>query len=136
MGQNVVISSNETDDSAQILEAIRTGCVDAFVVEERDGHTVYTLHTADLPYSTLVQRMQQGAVMLNTAGEIVYCNVSFAVLLGMSAESLIGVRLQELVHGDDVAALQTLVGTSDLHSREGEVRLRKLDGTDLWAKLS
>lgn len=136
MGQNVVIPFTDSDDSAQILEAIRMGCVDAFVIEERDGHTVYTLHNADLPYSTLVQRMQQGAAMLNAAGEVIYCNVSFAVLLGMSADSLIGVRLQELAHPDDIAALQTLVGTSELHFREGEVRLRKVDGAHLWSKLS
>lgn len=136
MGQNIVISSNETDDSAQILEAIRTGCVDAFVVEEREGQTVYTLHNADLPYSTLVQRMQQGAAMLNPAGEVIYCNVSFAVLLEMSADSLIGTQLKKVVHPDDVGALQTLLGESELHSREGEVRLRKVDGSDLWARLS
>ncbi|HTS09284.1 MAG TPA: PAS domain-containing sensor histidine kinase [Candidatus Eisenbacteria bacterium] len=135
MGQNIIIS-NETDDSAQILEAIRTGCVDAFVVEEREGHTVYTLHNADLPYSTLVQRMQQGAAMLNASGNLIYCNVSFAVLLGMSADSLIGVRLQELVHEDDVASLQKLLRAPELDSREGEVRLRKVDGIDLWVRLS
>ena len=40
MGNNAVISSSDLamDDGAQILEAIRSGCVDAFVIEERDGH--------------------------------------------------------------------------------------------------
>lgn len=136
MGHNVVIPSSFMEDSAQILEAIRTGCVDAFVIEEREGHTVYTLHNADLPYSTLVQRMQQGAAMVNAAGDVIYCNVSFAILLGMSAESLIGVHLQDLVHPEDGAALQKLVQESEPRSREGEVRLRKQDGTVLWAKLS
>lgn len=138
MGNNVVIPSTDLtiEDSAQILEAIRTGCVDAFVVEEREGHTVYTLHNADLPYSSLVQRMQQGAAMLNAAGDIIYCNVSLAVLLGMSAESLIGVRLQSLVHPEDVAALQKILAGPELHSAEGEVRLRKFDGTLFWAGLS
>jgi PAS domain S-box-containing protein len=136
MGHNVVIPFSDTDDSAQILEAIRTGCVDAFVIEEREGHTVYTLHTADLPYSTLVQRMQQGAGMLNAAGEIMYCNVSLAILLGRSADALIGVRLNQLIHPDDGAVLQELLKASELQTREGEVRLRKMDGTDLWTKLS
>jgi len=136
MGSNVVISSNDTDDSLQILEAIRTGCVDAFVIEEREGHTVYTLHNADLPYSTLVQRMQQGAAMLNATGDVIYCNVSFAVLLGTSTEALIGVHLQNLVHPEDSATLQRLLGAPELPSREGEVRLLKLDGSALWAKLS
>jgi PAS domain S-box-containing protein len=136
MGFNVVIPANETDDSLQILEAIRTGCVDAFVIEEREGRTVYTLHNADLPYSTLVQRMQQGAAMLNATGDVIYCNVSLAVLLGTSTEALIGVHLQNLVHPEDSATLQRLLGAPELPSREGEVRLRKQDGTILWSKVS
>src|ERR1700757_738534 len=122
MGNNSVIPSNVSlDDGAQIIEAIRTGCVDAFVIEEREGHTVYTLHNADLPYSTLVQRMQQGAVMLNSTGDVIYCNVSFAVLLGTSTDVLIGVGLQTLVHPDDGAILQELLGAQELHHREGEL---------------
>ena len=75
MENRVIQNSNvTTDEGEQILEAIRGGCVDAFVVEERDGHTVYTLQNADLPYAALVQRMQQGAAMLSPNSEIMYCN--------------------------------------------------------------
>jgi len=137
MGNNVVIPSDLTfEDGAQILEAIRSGCVDAFVVEEHEGHTVYTLQSADLPYSTLVQRMQQGAAMLNSAGEIIYCNSSFASLLGSPCESLIGVRLNDLVHPEDTSSAQMLLQSLNMNSVEGEVRLRKLGGAILSAKLS
>ena len=137
MGNNVVIPSNLLfEDDAQIIEAIRTGCVDAFVVEERDGHIVYTLQSADLPYSTLVQRMQQGAAMLNSNGEIIYCNDSFAALLGISSEALIGVCVRDLAHADDKDAAQALLQTLGMHSAEGEVRLRKTDGSVLPVKLS
>jgi len=138
MSNNAVIPRDlNIEDSAQIIEAIRTGCVDAFVVEEREGHTVYTLHTADLPYSTLVQRMQQGAAMLNTAGEVIYCNASLAVLMGMSVESLVGARLEDLVHEDDHAVLQGLLQAPQLHSGEEELRLlRRNEGKVLWVRLT
>ena len=137
MGNNAVIPSDLIfQDDAQIIEAIRTGCVDAFVVEERDGHTVYTLQNADLPYSTLVQRMQQGAAMLNSSAEIIYCNSSLAALLGSSCESFVGVRLHEIVETDDMAALQSLLESVSAHSVEGEVRLRRTDGVVLPTKLS
>src|SRR5262252_2743071 len=136
MGHNAIIASDlNIDDSAQIIEAIRTGCVDAFVVEEREGHTVYTLHTADLPYSTLVQRMQQGAAMLNTAGEVIYCNASLAILLGMSVESLVGAPFKDLVHEDDRAVLQGLLQAPQLHSGEEELRLLRNKGKVLWVRL-
>ena len=44
------------------------GAVDAFVVQESEGHRVYTLEGSDLPYSALVERMQQGAAMLDAEG--------------------------------------------------------------------
>ena len=60
------------DEAEQTLRAIRDGAVDAFVVQEQEGHRVYTLEGSDLPYSTLVERMQQGAAMLDAKGCIVY----------------------------------------------------------------
>jgi len=137
MGNKAVLPAEIIlEDGAQIIEAIRTGCVDAFVVEERDGHTVYTLQNADLPYSTLVQRMQQGAAMLNSNGEIIYCNDSLAVLLGISSEALVGLRLRDLIHAEDAAGIEDVLKSVNIHSAEQEVHLRKMDGTVLPAKLS
>jgi PAS domain S-box-containing protein len=137
MGNNVVIPGDTlTEDGAQIIDAIRSGCVDAFVIEDREGHAVYTLQNADLPYSTLVQRMQQGAAMLDANGEVIYCNPSLAALFGTSVESLIGARLKDLVHPDDVPVLQQLLEGTQVQTSEGEVRLRKADNSALAARLS
>jgi PAS domain S-box-containing protein len=137
MGNNVIIPADTlTEDGAQIIDAIRSGCVDAFVIEDREGHTVYTLQNADLPYSTLVQRMHQGAAMLNANGEVIYCNPSLAALFGTSGESLIGTRLIDLVQPDDVLVLQQLLEGRQVDAREGEVRLRKTDNSVLAARLS
>ena len=78
------------EEAEQTLRAIRDGAVDAFVVQESEGHRVYTLEGSDLPYSTLVERMQQGAAMLDVNGCIVYANLSLAHLLGVPREKLIG----------------------------------------------
>jgi PAS domain S-box-containing protein len=137
MGNNVVIPADTlTDDGAQIIDAIRNGCVDAFVIEDREGHAVYTLQNADLPYSTLVQRMQQGAAMLNANGEIVYCNPSLAALFGTPAESVVGLRLRDLVHPDDAAVFQQLMEGGQTRASDGEVRLRKRDESVFVAGLS
>ncbi|HVN20018.1 MAG TPA: PAS domain-containing sensor histidine kinase [Dongiaceae bacterium] len=137
MGNNPVVSVGEfaLDDGSQILDAIRTGCVDAFVVEERDGHTVYTLQNADLPYSTLVERMQQGAAMLDSAGNIIYCNPSLAALLGTTPEAQAGHRFHEVVAAEDRAAFESLLGGPD-GNREGEFRLCRYDQTEVPARLS
>src|SRR5512140_581163 len=95
-------SAELLEEAEQTLRAIRYGAVDAFVVEEPEGHRVYTLEGSDLPYSTLVERMQQGAAMLDARGCIVYCNVSLAELLGVSRDRVIGRHLQDFVGPEDV----------------------------------
>ncbi len=97
------------DEAEQTLRAIRDGAVDAFVVREPEGHRVYTLEGSDLPYSTLVERMQQGAAMLDANGCIIYCNHSLARLLGVPREKLIGLQLTNFLALEDRHRCQKLL---------------------------
>src|ERR1700733_13419124 len=97
------------EEAEQTLRAIQYGAVDAFVVEEPEGHRVYTLDGSDLPYSILVERMQQGAAMLDSGGYIVYCNLSLAQLLGVPRETVIGRLLQDFLPSEDHPHCQRLL---------------------------
>jgi len=124
------------DEAEETLSAIRKGTVDAFVVEEQEGHRVYALQHADLPYSALVERMQQGAAMLNSRGEIIYCNPSLLQLLGTTAEMAIGKGLHEFVIPEHGAFCQKLLRETQQGSSEGEMQLRQADGTLISANFS
>jgi len=113
-------------EAEETVSAIRSGAVDAFVVQEPEGERVYALATADLPYSVLVETMQQGAAMLDRNGGIIYCNASLAALVGQTRESLIGVPLKVLVA--DQLAFQKLLQEAELQSCEGEMQLLQADG--------
>jgi PAS domain-containing protein len=69
-------------EAEELLRAIRLGEIDALVVEGPAGHQVYTLHSAEEPYRTLVEQMQEGAVVLTAGGDILYANARFAALVG------------------------------------------------------
>jgi PAS domain S-box-containing protein len=124
------------DDGSQIIDAIRTGCVDAFVIGEGESNAVYTLDSADLPYSTLVQRMQQGAAMVNSMGHVIYCNPSLAELLGTTGEAMVGRRFDEVITTADRPAFQKLLDEVQSGSREGELRLHRSDDSIIPARLS
>ena len=47
------------EEAEETIRAIRSGTVDAFVVDVPNGARVYTLETADRPYRLLVEKMQQ-----------------------------------------------------------------------------
>src|SRR5246127_2627527 len=124
------------EEAEQTLRAIQYGTVDAFVVEEPEGHRVYTLEGSDLPYSPLGERMQQGAAMLDASGCIIYCNLSLAQLLGMSREKVIGGYMQDLLDPADRPSCQKLQQEAQTGSSEGEMSLRLADGSLIPANFS
>jgi two-component system, OmpR family, phosphate regulon sensor histidine kinase PhoR len=50
---------NEATDT---LDAIRTGQVDALVVNDENGHALYTLKSADRSYRVFIEQMAEGAL--------------------------------------------------------------------------
>lgn len=109
------------------LQAIRSGAVDALVVENGSNPRVYTLDGADRPYRILVEQMQQGAATLNENGTIAYCNLRFASLLGTVHERLIGQDLRGFIPSDEQATCHDLIQTGLTGSAQGEIRLQPAD---------
>jgi len=124
------------EEAEQTLRAIQYGTVDAFVIKEPEGHRVYTLEGADLPYSALVERMQQGAAMLDARGCILYCNLSLSKLLGMPRDQVTGRLLQDLLAPADLPFCQKLQHEAQNGSSDGEMRLHLADGSLIPANFS
>lgn len=124
------------DEAEETVRAICDGSVDAFVVQDGAGHRVYTLEGADLPYNVLVERMQQGAAILDVYGNIIYCNLSLAHLMGVDHDSLIGVPLQRFLNSDDQVLFQTLWRETVEGPRDAEMSVRRADGTQVSTNFS
>src|ERR1700723_3668243 len=125
-----------SDEAEQTLRAIRDGAVDAFVVRDLEGHRVYTLEGSDLPYSTLVERMQQGAAMLDADGCVTYANHSLARLLDVARETLVGFPLTNFLAPEDHASCQKLLREARSGFSEGEMRLLRAGGESISAHFS
>jgi PAS domain S-box-containing protein len=124
------------EEAEETLRAIRRGDVDAFVVEEDDGHRVYTLQGADRPYRLLVEQMQQGAATLLADGSIVYCNLRLAELLLVPHAKVVGAALHDFVAPADRPAYDHLLEQGRGGSGRGEARLRRSDGELVHAYLT
>ena len=129
-------SAQMLEEAEETLRAIQSGTVDAFVIQEPEGHRVYTLEGSDLPYSSLVERMQQGAAMLDAHGCIVFCNPSLVRLLGMPRETVTGSILKYYLAQDDQALYQKLLVAAQAGYSEGEMGLRLADGSVIAASFS
>jgi len=88
------------EEAEATLEAIRTGRIDALVVEGGEGHLVYSVETAELPFRLFLEQMAEGAVSLDANRSVLYCNRFFAELIGAPRESLLGADFEELIAPD------------------------------------
>jgi len=67
----------QLEEANDTIQAIRTGQVDAFIVQGENGHQLYTLKTADQTYRVFIEKMNEGAVTINREGMILYSNSRF-----------------------------------------------------------
>jgi PAS domain S-box-containing protein len=123
------------DEAEETLEAIRSGAVDAFVVDGVDGPRVYTLQSADRPYRALIESMRQGALVLGPDGVILYANPCFAELVGVPRALLAGSALETYVAVEDRPALAALITRCRDAGWQEELRLVRDDRTAVPAHI-
>ncbi|MEO6905225.1 MAG: PAS domain-containing sensor histidine kinase [Ginsengibacter sp.] len=87
----------QLDEANAAIDAIRTGQVDAFVVEDKNGPRLYTLKSADQTYRLFIEKMTEGAITLNKEGVILYCNSRFADMLNIPLENMIGSYFKKFI---------------------------------------
>ena len=78
------------DEAEQTLDAIRSGDVDALVVNGPHGEQVYSLANVELTYRLIVETMNEAALTVDVNGMILFCNQRFCDLLKISMSKAIG----------------------------------------------
>jgi PAS domain S-box-containing protein len=124
------------NDANEILDAIRTGEVDAVVVQGPQGNKLFTLKGADEPYRVLIEEMNQGAVSLSADGLILYCNRRFADLLKRPIDEILGLHFREFVVPSEQIAFDALVETAASGGSSGEVTLFAGDASEAPVQLA
>ena len=72
------------DESEQLIEAIKTGEVDAFAISRDNKSEIYTLQSADYAYRVLIEEFGEGAINITRRGLIIYTNPYFLNLVKLS----------------------------------------------------
>jgi two-component system CheB/CheR fusion protein len=113
----------QLEEANDTIEAIRTGQVDALIVQNDDGHQLYTLKNADQTYRVFIEKMNEGAVTLNREGVIVYSNSSFANAVKLPLEKVIGLRFREFIPAESQAGFRILLEAGWMRDIKGELYL-------------
>jgi len=114
-------TQKQLDEARQTLEAIGSGAVDALVVSAADGERVFTLTGADHRYRQIVERMREGAAIVNDRGTVLYANVALARLVGEAPEAFLGTSLQDYMTADAAPVFTRLL--ADAKHRAFSVKL-------------
>jgi PAS domain S-box-containing protein len=123
-------------EAEETLRAIRSGEVDAIVVNGQGGEKVFTLQGADHTYRVFVERMNEGAAVLSIDHTVLHCNGRFAQFLGAGLEGVIGSSMMDLVWPDDHSKLDALLRRAAQRNCRGEIRLQSRKGAPLSVHLS
>jgi len=123
-------------EAEENLRAIRSGEVDAIVVNRQGEEKVFTLRGADHTYRVFVERMNEGAAVLSSDHTVLHCNGRFARFLGVRLQSVIGSSMLDLVWPDDHPKLDALLRRAAQRNCRGEIRLQSRKGAPLSVHLS
>lgn len=100
-------------ETEEALAAIRSGEVDAIIVPGRNGDQVYSISSADMPYRTFIEEMDEGAVTLSGEGLIIYCNQRFAKLVDEPIERVIGSYFKHFIVPNERSKFEKLLSRKE-----------------------
>jgi signal transduction histidine kinase/ActR/RegA family two-component response regulator len=113
------------EEAEETLRAVRSGEIDAFIVQGPRGEQIYALRSAEQPYRNLVEDMLEGAAILTTDGDIAYCNKRFAELVAVPLEEAVGGSMERFINNVDRPAYRALLAAG---SGKRRTKLTTADG--------
>jgi two-component system cell cycle sensor histidine kinase/response regulator CckA len=128
--------STRLAEAEETLRAIRNGEVDALVVTGAQGDQIYTLKSAEQPYRILMEEMREGAITLAEDDTILYSNRSFAQMLKIPLEKVIGNRISYFVSSVDQPVFEELLRQGRSGGGNGDITFIAGDGTPVPVHLS
>jgi len=110
-------------EALETIEAIRTGQIDAIVVQNGSTHELYALKTADQAYRVFIEKMTEGALTLSQQGIILFANSQFSEMTGMPLTAIIGLPFELFISVNDRPFYQKLFENSWENYCKGEVEI-------------
>jgi len=126
----------QSEGAKQTLGTIAGADTEALIVVGLNGGPVYSFEGAEDFYRVIVETMTEGVITLTGDGKIDYSNCSFAAMLKMPRDQVIGSAMDRLVQAADLPKYETLLHQGRAGNSKGEIRLQTGDGSILPAYFS
>jgi two-component system CheB/CheR fusion protein len=117
----------ELAEANDTLHAIRTGQIDALIVNDESGHSVFTLTSADRAYRLFIEQMIEGAVTLNVEGLVTYSNSQFARMVQRPLPKIMGNYFLDFILDEDIPLFKEFLSKGWTTNVKCDMRLKGLD---------
>jgi PAS domain S-box-containing protein len=124
------------EEAEDTLTAIQQDRVDALVVDGPQGERVFTIQGADQPYRVMIESMQEGALTLTADGTVLFSNPSFARLVQMPLEQILGSNVRQFIAAAEQEQFVVLLTHGIAGSSVDELHLTTSDGVQVPVSLS
>jgi signal transduction histidine kinase len=114
---------SRVDEYEQLIEAIKSGEVDAFAIKKGNQSEIFTIRSADYAYKMLVENFGEGALNLSKEALIIYTNNYFTDLINLPYESVIGNSFIQFIHPDSKETFNKLFKKGLKAKAKGEIQL-------------
>lgn len=114
---------SRVDEYEQLIEAIKSGEVDAFAIKTNNQSEIFTLRSADYAYKMLVENFGEGALNLSKEALIIYTNNYFTDLLNLPYENVIGNSFSQFIHPESKKTFNKLLKKGLKTKAKGEINL-------------
>ena len=109
-----VLSKNEDlrlrlEEALDTLRAIRSGEVDALVVNTLQGDRLYTLKGAERTSRLILETLNEGVLTLAEDDTIVYSNSRFVEMIKMPLQKVIGSSIHDFISPPDRTVFETIL---------------------------
>ncbi|MEO8413013.1 MAG: PAS domain-containing sensor histidine kinase [Ginsengibacter sp.] len=120
----------------EYIESIKTGGIDGLVINDDNALKVYTEKTADKAYRILIEKMNEAAVTLNEDGTILYCNLSFANLVKLPLQKVVGTLFTDFINKSIRDRFEDFLKQGRENTLKEEVHLYSDDGLSVPVMMS
>ncbi len=123
-------------EAEDTLSAIRSGAVDALLVDGKNGLKVFTLKGADQTYRILVETMNEGAITISEDGIVLFCNQRFSFLVDLPIHKILGAKFEQFLPPAEHKKFKQFLKQIRRSAKRQELRIQSAEGESRFVHVS
>lgn len=124
------------EEAEHTLQAIRSGDVDALIIQGPQGEQVFSLTGVEHVYRVIVETMNEAALTVSANGTILFCNERFASSMKTPMHEVAGRKLTYFTEVSHQPQLMELIAQAQMEPSRRRLMLRAADGAKVPTQFS